>query len=236
MTKTFKAHCSGIAAIMTQPRAVKAKEAGELSETAKKAVLQRWIEDNFDKHKEFSNKYTEKGNHCEERGITAFDHYVQKQVRQGLWKFTDPVVLSKNEKVYYGDHFVGTPDIVEPDFLADIKCPYSLENFILATADDYEEQLQGYMHLTGVHKALLVYCLLDAPEWIIEWETRTLQRKANPDMADEIAEAVRRNMTFDNVPNDKKVKIFEIEYKPELIKGYQEKVVKCQTYYNTITL
>lgn len=223
MKEPLKVHCSSLSAITTEPRLKADKEAGNLSETAKKEVRKMWIADNFDKHKEYFSKYTDKGNECEQRGITMLSRHLD-------------LLLLKNDQYFYSDYLIGTPDIVEDDFIADIKCPYDLENYMTADPMDYEDQMQGYLHITGKKLAILAYCLVDAPEWLIAKEIKSLCYRSSPDMEQEITEAVRKNMTFDNVPEQVKVKCFEFVYDPAKIEAYNKKVIKCREYYDTLNL
>lgn len=236
MTNLLKIRCSSLGSLMTEPREKKLKDAGELSATAKKEIRKIWISRTYGKEKDYTTKYTEKGIYCEEKGISMFNQYIRRQIALGEWKFSDPVVLTKNELRKSNEYFDGLPDLVEADFGADIKCSWDLDTYMEATADDHIEQMQGYMDLFEPKIWMTVFCLVDAPEWLIDWEIRAIQRKADPDLADDIAKAVRRNMTFDNVPEDEKVKVFISKYDPLFINSAYDKVIKAREYYGTLSL
>lgn len=215
-------HASQLGDIMTEPREKVKKEAGELSETAKKEIIKLWIANNYGKTKEYSSKYTDKGNSCEESAITMFSNWVG-------------VPYFKNEQYFKNKYFIGTPDIKD-DLLADVKNSWSMETFMKSQAKDYYEQLQAYMDITGIHHSYLAFCLINAPEWIIEKEIYYQQGKNPPGDADKIAKRVRENLTFDNVPTAKRMKVFELDYDPAFIEKAYKKVEAARTYYSQIKL
>lgn len=117
--------------------------------------------------RQVSNKYTEKGIIVEEKSITLYS-----EVKNTLFL--------KNQKYYKNKFIHGTPDNVQKK-VRDMKNSWSLDSFPMYDKTignkDYEWQLQGYMELTGLKEAELVYALVDTPTSIINDELRRLDWK-----------------------------------------------------------
>ncbi|WP_284464854.1 hypothetical protein [Chryseobacterium sp.] len=141
-----------------------------------KPVLSKSVETHLsDIHKGFfmkrdrniSNKFTEKGIIVEEKSITLYS-----EVKNTLFL--------KNQKYYKNKFIHGTPDNVQKK-VRDMKNSWSLDSFPMYEKiignKDYEWQLQGYMELTGVKEAELVYALVDTPIKLINDELRKLDWK-----------------------------------------------------------
>ncbi|WP_185246667.1 hypothetical protein [Chryseobacterium bernardetii] len=118
-----------------------------------------------DRH--ISNKFTEKGIIVEEKSITLYS-----EVKNTLFL--------KNQKYYKNKFIHGTPDNVQKK-VRDMKNSWSLDSYPMYDKvignKDYEWQLQGYMELTGIKEAELVYALVDTPNKIIVDELRRLDWK-----------------------------------------------------------
>ncbi|WP_126654084.1 hypothetical protein [Chryseobacterium aureum] len=117
--------------------------------------------------RQISNKFTEKGIIVEEKSITLYS-----EVKKTLFL--------KNQKYYKNKFIHGTPDNVQKK-VRDMKNSWSLDSFPMYETvignKDYEWQLQGYMELTGIKEAELVYALVDTPNKIIIDELRRLDWK-----------------------------------------------------------
>jgi hypothetical protein len=233
MNTIYKERPSKTGEIMTNPRL----KSEILSETAKKRVQEKFIEDNFGVTREFWSKETNKGTECEPESIKYFV------------KNYDLFGASKNEITYENDFFIGTPDIIHAGIVYDIKTSWSLFTFPMFDDTDkiptkaYEYQLQAYMDLTGLKSARLVYVLTDATEEMIQDEVykRCLRSKIfnkAPEVAAQLEEKIekqtRLEMTFSHVPDELRIKIFSIDYNPEMIKEMRERVDLCRTYYSEL--
>lgn len=216
-------HCSSLADIVTEPKLKVDKEAGNLSETAKSEVLRIWIANSYGKTKEYSTKYTEKGNTCEEAAITMFSRW------SGIPCF-------KNEQFYKNKYLIGTPDILEDDVLADVKSNWDLLTFYKTKQEDYEPQVQGYMDVTGIHTAYRCDCLINCPEPILQQEVYRQQQKNPLDDPAKVEKRVRENLTFDNVPFAKRMKVFEFTYDPAFIEKAYKKIEAARKYYDGLVL
>lgn len=117
--------------------------------------------------RQISNKFTEKGIIVEEKSITLYS-----EVKNSLFL--------KNQKYYKNKFIHGTPDNVQKK-VRDLKSSWDHSTFPMYKKkienEIYEWQLQGYMELTGIKEAELVYALVDTPNKIIIDELRRLDWK-----------------------------------------------------------
>jgi hypothetical protein len=258
MIKQFKIRCSGIGHIMglvNRPTEIQLNKIVELQSKPKLTELQaaelarliekrdappqlsdggktyceNWLKEQlYGRQMEFSSKYTEKGNACEPAGIDL----TAKMMHYDF--------VLKNEEFYEDDYMTGTPDIVLADIIEDIKNSWSCFTFPLFDTElpkaDYYYQLQGYMHLTGRKKAAVNYVLIDAPDEIIDKETRSVWFKAGNegDIDMECHDEVRAKMTYADVPDELRFKRFEFDYNEDVIKTIQDRVLLCREYINSL--
>ena len=104
--------------------------------------------------------------------------------------------------------------------------------------------MQAYMFLSGIHKSVLAYCLTDTPPHMINDEVQRRSYKAmvypeNADkgmdlIEDEIREQVTKEMTFNQIPDEKRIRVFKVEYDPQAIDEIIERVKEARTQYNAI--
>ena len=219
----MKIRCSAIGKLMSTPRSK-----GEiLSETAKTYIQDLFKEKELGIAREFWSRYTDKGIQMEDEAIDFAGQVLG-------WDF-----VVKNEQGYENDWITGTPDVITKYLLADIKCSWDGNTFPLFDTElknkDYFFQLQGYMWLTGLDQAELVYCLMDTPHQIVEDEVRRAHWKAG--LIDEdldLREAVQSQHTFDHLPNNLRVKRFIIRKDEEAIEKIKEKVELAREYYEQL--
>ena len=225
--KTFKIRCSQIAKIMTEPKTKAAKEAGELSETAKE-YCELWIKEQiYNRKKEVITPQTVKGVVVEYDSIEYLNGIQMTEYK-------------KNETQYENDYITGTPDIITPETVIDIKNSWDV--FTFPFFDDepdkgYFWQLQGYMILTGKKRAELVYLLSDAPYFIIESEARKYawsQNVSYNDNAFELFAEFSERFKYRDVAPQLKVKSYEIDFVPELEEQIYQRVEQCRRYINTL--
>lgn len=220
MAKQFKLHASSAGKVA----GIKA-----LGATGVNYVNQWMKEKVYLKRYEFDSKFFEKGNFCEEEALKfsaqklGFEHSF------------------KNDEYFEDDYFCGTPDLIleESQLIVDIKNSWDCFSFPLFEEEipnkDYYYQLQVYMHLTGIHNAKLVYCLMDAPTDLINKETRR-QAWAAGHMGfatEDLQQEVLNKMTYSNVHDDLRIKSFDIEYSSEAINFLTGRVKQCQEIVST---
>lgn len=225
----FKIRCSAIGHIMTEPKTIKAKEAGELSQTAK-GYCEDWFKGQiFNRKIEFTSKYTEKGLIMEDEAID----FVAEQLKTGF--------LFKNNIRLEDDYMTGETDITVPDYVLDIKNSWSWETFPLLETEvpnkNYDWQLQGYMNLTEKNLAKLAYVLSDTPIHIIEREARNYcfyNGYGELDM--EIYNDFHKKLTYADVDPKLKLKIFDIKRDDVAIQAIKDRVIQCREYIKTLEI
>ena len=223
--KEFKIRCSQIGKIMGQPRTKAAREAGELSQTAK-SHCDLWLREQIYHRKyEFKSKQTDKGNLVEASSID----FIADQLGLGI--------LSKNEERFENDYMTGTPDILLPDMVIDAKNSWDCFTFPLFATEipnkDYWWQGQGYMELTGRERFKLVYVLSDTPERLIRKEAYFFAKdNGYGDVTDELFKRFHDRMTYQDIPNSLKIKVFEFGKDVNAPNRIKEQVEKCRIYIN----
>ncbi len=159
-----------------------------------------WLKEQlYGTRKEFSSKYTDKGNTNENIAI-----------EMTAQKLEHPMLL-KNDEYFENEYVHGTPDLVLPDTIIDVKCSWDAFTFPLFEDElpnkDYYWQIQTYMWLTGRTSGKVVYCLTET-----DYET--------PE--------------YDNVDDKLKVKVFDVDFDPEAIEKIKERINECNEYLETI--
>jgi hypothetical protein len=218
----FKCRCSKIGDINTNPQNKK----DALSKTAINYLME-WANENWSGRKEeIISKYLTKGIVCEDDSI----------------KLASDVLFmnfQKNEKSFENNYLTGTPDLIGNDFVYDIKTSWHPKTFPKFYAElpekSYYGQVQGYLALTGKQKGGVIYCLVSAPDHLIYDELNRLKYKLGlPEITDEIEEVVRHNMTFDDIPEVERVKIYAFDRDEDYIKATYSKVEECRKYLQSI--
>lgn len=193
-----------------------------------KTYCKNWLKEQlYARSIEFSSKYTEKGIECEQQGIEL----LAKVMNYGM--------ISKNEQWFENDHITGTPDIILANTVEDIKCPWLFSTFPLFEAelpnDAYYWQMQGYMALTGKKLAAVNYCLVDAPEHLIDREARNISFKAGfSEVEIELYDEVYKKMTYADVPDSLRFKRYEIKRDEIAIAAIAQQVELCRQYIQTL--
>jgi hypothetical protein len=193
-----------------------------------KTYCQQWLKEQlYGRYISFSSKYTEKGIECEQQGIEL----LAEMMNYGM--------IAKNEQHFENDWITGTPDIILSEWVEDIKCPWQFSTFPLFDTtlpnSDYYWQMQGYMLLTGKDKAAVNYCLIDAPEHLIDREARYVSLKAGFEEVEmELYDEVYRKMTYSDVDNSLKFKRFELQRDEKAIQAIKTMVELCRQYIQTL--
>lgn len=204
----------------------------EFGDTAKSYIKSVWLREEFGYDEPIVVPEMLKGLLCEQDAFTLVSKlYKSKQFR------------IKNTKLFIDDYFSGTPDVVldSEGVVEDVKCSWTLKQFINAEITKlYSTQLQVYMHLTGCTKARLYYALLDTPTELILDEQRRFFYKYGCDNDNPDYQEAERKIDMihkvSHLPEEKRLKCFEIEYDPLLISKLQERILLAREYYNTLRL
>lgn len=194
---------------------------------AKNLITEIYIRDVYGREPIVGSKEMIKGTRCESDSIDI------------LCKNRNKLYVKSN-KEYENDHLTGHVDILDGETVIDIKTPYNIWTYAQATESSmYQWQLMGYMYLTGAKQAELIYVLTSAPEDIVYNETR---RSAfmldinidDPKSMNDLEDDVRKNMIYEDIPIEKRIKSFQImrdEAKIDLIK---EKYELALEYYQLL--
>ena len=109
----MKIRCSSIGKIMTNP-----KTKGEtLSQTTKTYLQELAVQEIYGIRKEFSSRYTDKGNEVENESINLVNEVL------------DVGFIYKNEEHYQNDWITGTPDVNTEQVLLDVKSSWDGSTF-----------------------------------------------------------------------------------------------------------
>ena len=220
---TFKVRCSALGKIMTSPRS----KSEILSQTAKTYVEEQVLQAKYGIVKTFNSRYTDKGNLVEDESIKL----ASDVLNLGF--------LYKNDEHFTNDWVTGTPDVNTNDILLDVKSSWDATTFPFFATEiptkDYYYQLQGYMFLTGKQKSLLVYCLVNTPLDMVQDEIRRAHWNANLlEESLDLIDEVQKRHNFDHIPDNRRVKVFEVERDDEVIEQIKERVELCREYYETL--
>jgi hypothetical protein len=225
----IKIRCSSLGLILTNPKEKSAKDAGELSETAKKELVKIYNQKRFGRRKEIITKQIEKGLSAEEDSFT-------------LLSVVDRKFYTKNTEPKENDWIIGFCDI-DDEPIIDVKTSFELDTFtnkLIEKIDSgYEYQLQGYMWLYGRNTAKLSYCLVNTPDFIIQKEKRNLLYKMNVISEEsedyKIAEAeLEHDMIFDDIPKELRVISHTFNFDETFPDKVKAKVEKARIFLNEL--
>ena len=195
----------------------------QLPQTAK-SYCDNWIKEQiFNRKAEFSSKYTEKGNIVEDNSLD----YIAEQLDFGM--------LFKNDEYFEDEYKTGTPDVILPKLIIDAKNPWSWETFpVLETEipnSDYFYQGQVYMSLTTRRAYKLIYVLSDTPDHLIVKEALWYCRNNGyEELQEDVLKDFHSKMTYGDVDDKYKIKVFDIEYDPKAVQDINWRVKACRKY------
>jgi hypothetical protein len=198
---------SSVGYLMTDPQSKADKEAGMLSKTAQRHLLDVYIAEKYGRKRDIQTKQMKKGIEVEDQSIELLNKY---------WGTS----YSKNQDRYTNGFITGHPDILDSGKVVDIKSSYDLWTFLGNLPDKldslYYWQLMSYMWLTGATKGHIAYCLSNTPFGIVEQEKRYLLNRMDV-ISEESPEYVKEanklefNMTFDDIDIAERVLVFTVE-------------------------
>jgi hypothetical protein len=223
---------SSVGYLMTEPVTKADKEAGLLSKTAQKHLLDVYIAEKYGRKKDIQTKQMKKGIEVEQESIDLLSMYLK-------------MPFNKNEQRFTNDFISGSPDIIDNDRIIDIKSSYDLWTFIGNIPDKldslYYAQLQSYMWLTNATKGMIAYCLCNTPDSIIEQEKYYLLKKMDV-ISEESPEFLKEslklefNMKFDDIDIKERVLLFNINRDEDFILKIQQKVEAARKFLSEIEL
>ena len=218
--KTYKFHCSALPRLMTNSRT----KSEPLGETAKSLLREIHIKEIFGREKTDSiNRYTQKGLLVEQDSLDL------------ATKVLDTGFIAKNKDQLENDYIIGTPDVVKPETW-DVKSNWDLWTFFEVDEDkackDYFWQVFGYMWLTDAKQTKLIYALVNTPDHIVEDELYRLNFKVGEDKAEEY----RKNFVFDDIPPEKRIKTFTIDWESEKLEELTQRIELAREYLGGLSL
>ena len=148
-------------------------------------------------------------------------------------------LLIKNTESKENEFMTGLCDVKLPDMIIDAKSSWDVFTFPYFAKEvpdpEYITQLQVYMHLYDKPKAILAYCLVDAPQHLIEREAMFHCRNMGyEDLDAEIYAQFEAKMTYGDIALEYKVKIFEIERDDTIISAIEDRVKEAREYIATL--
>lgn len=179
-----------------------------LSNGAKNYLKELFKEITFQRTNEIKSMYLDKGLAVEHLSIELFAEVFG-------------VDLYKNQIRYENEYFTGEPDIITFDEVIDIKSSWDFTTFPMMDEEvenqNYFYQLHGYMDILGYDKAKLIYVLVDTPEEIINdhkrkvsWQLGLINEEVKYDLPEDLDFEITRNLTYQDIPQEARIKIFEV--------------------------
>lgn len=196
----WKCRCSSLSVLFTEPRSKAAKEAGELSETAKKHLYKAYLQAKWSREKDITTKQMDKGTLVEQQIID-------------ILSFIDDKVYTKNTERKENEWIQGCPDIVA-DHIDDAKGAWDPESFAPHIMDDLGDdnffQMQGYLWLFGKEKGYVSRVLVNCPDIILKNELQKLLYSMDVATSEsteyKIAAAdLIRQLTYDDIPLSERI-------------------------------
>lgn len=234
MFDNYLFHPSQLGLIMTG-----SKTGEPFGETAKKHLMECWVNMKYGRTRHFTTRYMDKGIMAEEDSIDLYSLVKKK-------------LFEKNTLQVSNDYFTGMPDLYEGDSvqkataIIDLKTSWDIFTFYEVLAKGlnkiYYWQLQAYMDLTGATTSRLVYCLVNTPQKLVEDQKRQLGWKMgliDPDIDPAYilgAAEIDKNSVFDDIKPEERYIEFIVDRDQEAIDKAHQRVIDCRAFLNGIEL
>jgi len=202
------------------------KDEPNLSGTCK-TFLKTWLDEKiYQRRIEFTSKQTDKGIVVEEDSIIYAAAHIDEM---GF--------VSKNLHRFSNDFMHGEPDVINDEYVFDIKSSWTHGTFPLYDSDipetDYAWQVLGYMELTKKQKGSVIFCLMSMPEDMIRKEARW---KLPEGYTEQEYEDFAAQFRYDELPPYLRIKQYDIEYSEEKIEAIKNRVNECRAYIETVLI
>ena len=220
-----KIRCSLLSVLFVEPKEKAAKDAGELSKTAKDELNKLYIQLKWGRRKDVKTKQMDKGK------------LVQDEI-MNMMSFFEDRIYERNKEQKENEWITGECDCVHgciDDYKASWDAETFIPNLVEPLSKDYFYQGQGYMWLWNKPKARIIWGLVDCPEPILKNELQRLLWSLDvaSDEADEYkiaAAELKRNLTFGDVPMSERLIIKKVDRDEEVIAKIPGKVAKAREY------
>lgn len=199
----------------------------DLSQTAK-SYCEMWLKQQlYSRRKNIKSKYMDKGLIMEDNSIDFIADYLNLGM------------LIKNEVRMSNDYMEGECDVLLPKDIFDAKNSWDCFTFPLFDKEipniDYYWQGQGYMELYNRDSYKLIYVLSDTPAHIIRREAYFYAiNNGYDELSKEIHQEFIDNMTYPDIIDNLKIKIFPFTRNNNDIKKIKGQVIKCREYINNL--
>jgi hypothetical protein len=217
--------CSALGRLMTNDRSGK-----KMGETAKSYLQELYMEVKFGIRKDVLSKFINKGLMVEESAIALLS-----KVHGDFY--------TKNDEWFSNQYISGTPDIIQDGIIRDIKSSWDANTFPMFDTElpnkHYFYQMQGYMWLTDCEIAYVDYVLIDTPDQLIEDEKRRTAWKMGllDDVSHEYLEAceqIDKTHRFSQIPDELRVKSFEIKRDEDVIESMKSRILEAREYLKSL--
>lgn len=201
-----------------------------LSDTCKRRLAQIYTEETTGRVKDIESVYLEKGIETEEASITLYSLRTGTMYRKNKEKIGNGFVIGE---IDFDDE--------EKDTVIDTKSSWDAFTFDATVAKNmggrYWWQLQMYMWLKKRSKARLAYCLNNTPNEIIHRLKKRMEYNfVGTQYELELAtQQLWYNHTFDDLPLERKIRIYEIERDESAIAQAQRMIPIFRNYLKNIT-
>ena len=196
--------------------------------TGEKVIKEWYLKRKYGRDKSFWSKFVEKGLAVEDASIKMLSEAIGEE-------------MTKNEKFFEDKYIQGTPDVMTSDTIYDLKSSWDLYTFPFFDKEvpnkDYEYQLQSYMAITGKKKAVLVYCLIDTPQPLVQMELKKLYYESGgkaEDWTPEVNIELAENYKFNDIPFFDRIRTFEVSYNQDVVNKIHARVEECRNYLKTL--
>ena len=202
------------------------KDEPNLSATCK-TFLKTWLDEKiYQRRIEFTSKQTDKGIVVEEDAIVYAAAHIDEM---GF--------VSKNLHRFSNDFMHGEPDVINDNYVFDIKSSWTHGTFPLYDSEipetAYAWQVLGYMELTKKQKGSVIFCLMSMPEDMIRKEARW---KLPEGYTEQEYEEFAAQFRYDDLPPYLRIKQYEVEYNEEKIEAIKTRVNECRKYIETVLI
>ena len=225
-------HASSVGKLFVEPQSKAAKEAGELSATAKTHLVEIYIQNKYNRKKELDTAQINKGKKVENDSLLLLSEHIGDY-------------LEKNEHSVQNKYIIGTPDtylgenINQAEVIYDVKSSYDIFTFLGNINSEldkmYYYQRQSYLWLTGANTGAVAYCLVNNPIEEIDRQKQALMRKLNS-ISDESPEfkiewAKKENLyIYDDIQESDRILLYNVEKDPDFPEKCEQKVDKARLY------
>lgn len=219
----FKIRASAVGDIMAYP------DKDKLPAGAITYAEQWYLEQKYGRRQIAVTDQMQKGILVEEQSITLLTDHTN-------------ILFRKNKENLSNEWVTGTPDLISQDEVVDIKTAWDFWSFHKAEGvftksgllTNYGWQLMAYMWLTGKEKSRLSYCLINTPEEMLlhmeysaRWKFQGMDE--NPDY-EKYCQELRKLHTFDDIPKEKRVRLWELNFDKERIEQLKSRVELVRKY------